>query len=93
MFSDVLSAEAVELVVASLFLAPGTCPPPASATAGFLRFLWRLGHHDWLNEPLIVNTSGNITDDDALACFVCLVYHFSYLSCLFYRYQLFDYYF
>lgn len=58
MLSDVVGVAAVDLLVASLFLTPGTVAPPGSSTVGLLRFVLLLGQHDWLGEPLIIDTAG-----------------------------------
>jgi U3 small nucleolar RNA-associated protein 22 len=57
MLGQSLSDEAVELLVASLFVTPTVVSPPLSLAAGFLRFLLLLGQHDWLSEPLVIDTS------------------------------------
>ena len=48
-----LGVEAVELLVASLFLPAAPLPPPAAAMPGFLRFLDLLAGFPWAAEPLL----------------------------------------
>ncbi|XP_051127399.1 uncharacterized protein LOC127248890 [Andrographis paniculata] len=64
LFSNTLSEEAVELLVAHLFLKPLPFRPPCSRTAGLLRFLRLLSDYDWSLCPLIVDINGEMTPED-----------------------------
>ncbi|XP_051786056.1 nucleolar protein 6-like [Erpetoichthys calabaricus] len=57
-----MSDEAVELLVASLFLHPAPFNTPNSPQVGFIRFLLLLSSFDWKNNPLIVNFNGEFSD-------------------------------
>ena len=48
MLSDLIPFEAIELIVASLFVHPLPLDPPVTASCAFMRFLHLLGNHDWL---------------------------------------------
>ena len=61
MFSEVLCEEAIELMVASLFLTPLPVIPPASVMCGFHRFLHLLATFDWQHSPLIVDINNDIS--------------------------------
>eukprot|EP00054_Salpingoeca_dolichothecata_P004849 m.32177 g.32177 ORF g.32177 m.32177 type:complete len:923 (+) comp14918_c0_seq2:977-3745(+) len=60
MFADVLSDEAVEILVASVFLSPHPFAAPGLPHLGLLRFLHLLAHFDWDGEPLLVNFDGSV---------------------------------
>ncbi|BBN14117.1 U3 small nucleolar RNA-associated protein 22 [Marchantia polymorpha subsp. ruderalis] len=64
LFSGVLADEAVELLVAHLFVNPSPYSPPSSRVTGLLRFLRLLESHDWLLAPLIVDVNASITPND-----------------------------
>ncbi|KAI3451695.1 hypothetical protein Pfo_008360 [Paulownia fortunei] len=64
LFSNSLSEEAIELLVAHLFLKPLPFRPPCSRITGFLRFLRLLSEYDWSFFPLIVDINGDLTPDD-----------------------------
>ncbi|KAG6557753.1 hypothetical protein Mapa_000520 [Marchantia paleacea] len=64
LFSGVLADEAVELLVAHLFVNPSPYVPPSSRVTGLLRFLRLLESHDWLLAPLIVDVNASITPND-----------------------------
>jgi len=64
MLSDYIIDEAVELIVASLFLMPMPNRFPSSHLNGFLRFLTIIANHDWTNDPLIVDLNGTFTIQD-----------------------------
>lgn len=49
-----IEAEALELLVAHTYLAPGSLGAPAGATAGFLRTLEELAAWDWRTSPMFV---------------------------------------
>lgn len=55
LFSNHLRAEAVELLVASLFTNPAPFTKPCSALAGFLRFLRLLAHFPFDRQPFLVD--------------------------------------
>ncbi|GAQ85560.1 U3 small nucleolar RNA-associated protein 22 [Klebsormidium nitens] len=63
-FSAALRDEAVELLVASLFVHPGPYVAPRTRVAGLLRFLSCLSSHDWANLPLIVDVNSDLTPAD-----------------------------
>ncbi|PSR88048.1 Nucleolar protein [Actinidia chinensis var. chinensis] len=63
-FSTSLEEEAVELLVAYLFLKPFPFYAPCSRIAGFLRFLRLLSEYDWAFSALIVDINGDLTVDD-----------------------------
>ncbi|KAL1551276.1 nucleolar protein 6-like [Salvia divinorum] len=64
LFSNSLPEEAIELLVAHLFLKPLPFRPPCSRITGFLRYLRLLSEYDWSFSPLIVDINGDITPDD-----------------------------
>ncbi|KAM8865782.1 nucleolar protein 6 [Synchiropus picturatus] len=64
LFSDDLTEEAADLLVASLFLGPAPFTPPGSPQVGFLRFLHLLSSFDWRNNPLVVNLNNQLTAAD-----------------------------
>ncbi|KAL2117474.1 hypothetical protein VTJ04DRAFT_7134 [Mycothermus thermophilus] len=53
--------EFLELATLRVFLSPHPWEPPTSAATGFLRVLAFLAHWDWRSEPLILDTSGEMT--------------------------------
>ncbi|KAJ7523478.1 hypothetical protein O6H91_18G051300 [Diphasiastrum complanatum] len=59
-FSGVLAEEAIELLVAYLFLRPFPLSPPVSRISGLLRFLRLLANHDWALVPLIVDVNRDL---------------------------------
>ncbi|KAF7057819.1 hypothetical protein CFC21_064998 [Triticum aestivum] len=65
LFSSFISEEAVELVVAYLFLRPFPFHAPSSRVTGFLRFLRLLSSFDWTFSPMIVdiNNDFNLKDE------------------------------
>eukprot|EP00536_Pseudo-nitzschia_multiseries_P002622 jgi/Psemu1/183925/e_gw1.35.172.1 len=66
MLSGLVTTEAIELMVAKVYSDDETpLETPSTATAGFLRFLHLLAHHDWLGEPLIVDPRGHIDGNDS----------------------------
>ncbi|KZV53865.1 nucleolar protein 6 [Dorcoceras hygrometricum] len=64
LFSNALTEETIELLVAYLFLKPLPFRPPCSRITGFLRFLRLLSQYDWSFSPLIVDINGDLTPDD-----------------------------
>jgi U3 small nucleolar RNA-associated protein 22 len=58
MMSEHIGEEAVELLVAHLFLHPGAHRAPVAPHIGFLRFLQLLATYDWIGEPLVVDLPG-----------------------------------
>ncbi|KAG8383986.1 hypothetical protein BUALT_Bualt04G0070800 [Buddleja alternifolia] len=64
LFSNSLTEEAIELLVAHLFLKPLPFRPPCSRITGFLRFLRLLSEYGWTFSPLIVDINGDLTPDD-----------------------------
>ncbi|XP_068167912.1 nucleolar protein 6 [Antennarius striatus] len=63
-FSDDITEDTADLLVASLFLQPAPFTPPGSPQVGFLRFLQLLSSFDWRNNPLIVNFNNQLTAAD-----------------------------
>lgn len=64
LFSDDITDDTADLLVASLFLQPAPFTPPGSPQVGFLRFLHLLACFDWRNNPLIVNLNNQLTVAD-----------------------------
>ncbi|RAL52526.1 hypothetical protein DM860_017220 [Cuscuta australis] len=56
--SPLLAEEAVELMVAYVFLSPFPFDPPCSRITGFLRFLRLLSEYDWMFSPLVIDFNG-----------------------------------
>jgi len=61
LFSDVLAHEAIELIVASLFVTPAPFAVPTSALAAFVRFLHLLATFPWQDEPMVVDLDDAMT--------------------------------
>ncbi|KAL2167229.1 hypothetical protein VTG60DRAFT_1580 [Thermothelomyces hinnuleus] len=53
--------EFIELAVLHVFLSPYPWDAPSSINTGFMRTLLFLSHWDWRSEPLVVDTSGEMT--------------------------------
>nr|XP_057926598.1 nucleolar protein 6 [Doryrhamphus excisus] len=64
LFSDDITEETADLLVASLFLHSSPFTPPGSPQVGFLRFLHLLSSFDWRNNPLVVNLNKQLTAAD-----------------------------
>ncbi|XP_039128764.1 nucleolar protein 6 isoform X2 [Dioscorea cayenensis subsp. rotundata] len=64
LFSSFLTEEAIELVVAYLFLNPFPFLAPSSRITGFLRFLRLLSDYDWTFSPMIIDINEDFTSDD-----------------------------
>ncbi|XP_061584958.1 nucleolar protein 6 [Cololabis saira] len=64
LFSDDITEDTADLLVASLFLHPAPFTSPSSPQVGFLRFLHLLSSFDWRNNPLIVNLNNQLTASD-----------------------------
>ncbi|GAA0178293.1 RNA metabolism protein [Lithospermum erythrorhizon] len=64
LFSTILTEEAIELLVAHLFLKPSPFSAPCSRITGFLRFLRLLSEYDWMFSALIVDINGDLTHTD-----------------------------
>nr|XP_020450136.1 nucleolar protein 6 [Monopterus albus] len=64
LFSEHITEDTADLLVASLFLHPAPFTPPGSPQVGFLRFLHLLSSFDWRNNPLIVNLNSQLTAAD-----------------------------
>lgn len=54
MLSPHIRPEVAEMLMASIYLSPGSLAAPSSATTGFLRALEFLARWDWRTEPVIV---------------------------------------
>ncbi|KAG6973579.1 hypothetical protein JG688_00003449 [Phytophthora aleatoria] len=61
--SNVLPIEAVELLVADVFLSSASTSTPHSVLSSFLRFLKRIASFDWQNVPFIVDLNASLDDD------------------------------
>ncbi|XP_027117353.1 uncharacterized protein [Coffea arabica] len=64
LLSSLLGEEAIELLVAYLFLKPGPFSPTVSRITGFLRFLRLLSEYDWTFSALVVDINGDLTPED-----------------------------
>ncbi|MED6181320.1 hypothetical protein PIB30_018258 [Stylosanthes scabra] len=64
LFSACLLEEAVELLVAYIFLNPFPLDVPCSRINGFLRFLRLLSQYDWTYSPLIVDINNDLSPSD-----------------------------
>ncbi|XP_068994430.1 nucleolar protein 6 [Embiotoca jacksoni] len=64
LFSDDVTEDTADLLVASLFLQPAPFTPPSSPQVGFLRFLHLLSSFDWRNNPLVVDFNNQLTAAD-----------------------------
>ncbi|XP_050228407.1 uncharacterized protein LOC126677694 [Mercurialis annua] len=64
LFSACLVEEAVELLVAYLFVKPLPFTAPCSRITGFLRFLRLLAEYDWTFSPLIVDLNNDLSPND-----------------------------
>eukprot|EP00743_Colponemidia_sp_Colp-15_P007495 GILK01008100.1.p1 GENE.GILK01008100.1~~GILK01008100.1.p1 ORF type:complete len:1201 (+),score=282.77 GILK01008100.1:38-3604(+) len=67
LFSGLIRDEAVELIMAAVFLSPQPFVAPHSAFIAFYRFLDLLVHFDWENNPLIVDLTGELTAEQLSA--------------------------
>uniref|UniRef100_A0A803Q1Y2 Nucleolar protein 6 n=1 Tax=Cannabis sativa TaxID=3483 RepID=A0A803Q1Y2_CANSA len=63
LFSTCLVEEAIELLVAYLFLKPLPYEAPSSRITGFLRFLLLLSDYDWTFAPLIIDINEDLGTD------------------------------
>jgi len=63
MFDGYVPEEAVELIVAHLFVSPRPLDPPASSLVGFLRFIRLLAQHPWAEAPLIIDVTEDLKVD------------------------------
>ncbi|XP_052196632.1 uncharacterized protein LOC127803986 isoform X2 [Diospyros lotus] len=64
LFSTSLVEEAIELLVAYIFLKPFPFSAPCSRITGFLRFLRLLSEYDWAFSALVVDINGDLTGND-----------------------------
>ncbi|XP_033750343.1 nucleolar protein 6-like [Pecten maximus] len=64
LLSDHIRDEALELMVAQIYIAPSPFSVPNSPLVGFLRFLRLLSSHDWSRTPLLVNLNQEFTAGD-----------------------------
>ncbi|WOK92270.1 nucleolar protein 6 isoform X1 [Canna indica] len=64
LFSSFLAEEAIELIVAYLFLKPFPFHAPCSRITGFLRFLRLLSYYNWTYSPLIIDINEDFTPKD-----------------------------
>ncbi|CAH0474133.1 unnamed protein product [Peronospora belbahrii] len=61
--SNMLPIEAVELIVADIFLTSTSTSIPHSVFSSFIRFLERVASFDWQNMPFIVDLNSSLDDD------------------------------
>ncbi|KAF7828859.1 nucleolar protein 6-like isoform X1 [Senna tora] len=64
LFSACLVEEAIELLVAYLFLNPLPFDTPCSRITGFLRFLRLLSEYDWTFSSLVVDINNDLSQSD-----------------------------
>ncbi|XP_074649988.1 nucleolar protein 6-like [Tubulanus polymorphus] len=64
LLSNKIPDEAIDLLVASLFVDPAPFQVSNSPLAVFLRFLYLLSTHDWNATPLIININSELTKED-----------------------------
>ncbi|KAK9948609.1 hypothetical protein M0R45_004177 [Rubus argutus] len=64
LFSACLVEEAIELLVAYIFLKPLPFNAPCSRITGFLRFLRLLSDYDWTFSALVVDINNDLTPND-----------------------------
>ncbi|XP_064608729.1 nucleolar protein 6-like [Liolophura sinensis] len=64
LMSDYLSEEALELIVAHLYITPAPFSAPSSPVCGLLRFLSLMSQFDWRTNPLMVNLNQAFTKKD-----------------------------
>ena len=64
LLSGMFPIEAIALLIAKVFTDPASLETPGSVAAGFLRFLYLLSSHDFLNQLLIVHPQGHLTRAD-----------------------------
>ncbi|KAM7295240.1 nucleolar protein 6 [Ixodes scapularis] len=64
LLSGHVTEECIELLVASVYVAPAPYAVPNSPRLGFQRFLALLANHDWSRQPLVVNFAGKISKDE-----------------------------
>ncbi|XP_068422667.1 nucleolar protein 6 [Clinocottus analis] len=64
LFSEDITEDTTDLLVASLFLQPAPFTPPGSPQVGLLRFLHLLSSFDWRNNPLVVNLNNQLAASD-----------------------------
>ena len=63
LLSNHISDEALDLMVAYLFVSPAPYLSPGSPLTAFLRFLSLLVCFDWLSEPLVVNFNNELSSE------------------------------
>ncbi|KAL3670278.1 hypothetical protein V7S43_004591 [Phytophthora oleae] len=61
--SNMFPIEAVELLVADVFLTTASTSTPHSVLSAFLRFLKRTASFDWQNAPFLVDLNSSMDDD------------------------------
>ncbi|KAL0939472.1 nrap protein [Colletotrichum truncatum] len=59
-----MSEELIELLVLHVFLQPYPWKTPSSAMSGFLRTILFLSRWDWRDEPIVVDSSDDMSADD-----------------------------
>ncbi|XP_020572255.1 nucleolar protein 6 isoform X2 [Phalaenopsis equestris] len=64
LFSSFVEEEAIELIVAYLFLRPFPFHAPLSRITGFLRFLRLTSNYDWTFSPLIIDLNEDFIPQD-----------------------------
>ncbi|EGG23356.1 U3 snoRNP protein [Cavenderia fasciculata] len=63
LFSDDISIETIELLMASIFKSTST-PPPTTPILGFIKFLRLISTYEWSERPLIVDYQQDISLSD-----------------------------
>ena len=66
MLSGLIPGEAVELIVASIFIDPAPLYTPNTVPNAFMRCLQFLSTHDWVRNPLIVDPEDHIDLDERM---------------------------
>ncbi|CEG45684.1 Nucleolar RNA-associated protein (NRAP) [Plasmopara halstedii] len=69
--SNVLPIEALELLVADVYLAAASTSIPHSILSSFLRFLKRVASFDWQNLPFIVDFNNSLDDEKRREIYKC----------------------
>ena len=66
MLSGLIPMEAIELIVANIFIDPSPLYTPNTVQCGFMRCLHLVATHDWTKEPLIVDPENHIGLDERM---------------------------
>jgi len=63
MLSSFIPEPVTDLIAASLFIHPAPFQVPRSPMVALYRCLGLLAHHDWSNDPLVINFNEELSDD------------------------------